>query len=332
MLNISRNHKSLALTSFIVFVLLSTLIAIVPATQMQNSVQPLSRAIDLTPQERNGLHTYIEEGCVACHTQQVRNIEMDAIWGDRPSLPSDYYYSKKRMGLWRQSPSLLGSERTGPDLTNVGKRQPSLEWHLIHLYNPRIVVSESVMAPYPWLFKEVWKAQSTDIKVNVPKKFLRDTSKIVVATDKVLNLVAYLQSLKQVDPTFEINDFIPSSRKEKFAENNVLDAELDGKALYIQNCATCHQPSGMGLAGAFPPLKGSTIVNDKNYELMVKIILMGYDARTDYGVMPGLGEQLSDAEIAAIVNYERNSWGNEAPRVAKSDIKRIRDFENAINQ
>lgn len=121
MFNMSENHRSLALTSFVVFVLLSTIIAIVPAVQMQQSVQPLSKAKDLTTQERDGLHTYIAEGCVSCHSQQVRNIEMDKIWGDRPSLPSDYYYSKQRMGIWRQSPSLLGSERTGPDLTNVGK-------------------------------------------------------------------------------------------------------------------------------------------------------------------------------------------------------------------
>src|SRR5690606_38982328 len=103
---------------------------------------------------QRGLHIYIREGCVACHTQQVRNIEMDNVWGDRPSMPADYYYSKKRMDVWRQSPSLLGSERTGPDLTHVGSRQPSLDWHLLHLYNPRLVVGESVMPGYPWLFEE----------------------------------------------------------------------------------------------------------------------------------------------------------------------------------
>lgn len=332
MFNLSKNHQSLAFTSFVVFVCLSTLIAVVPAVQMQNSVQPLSKARDLSPQERDGLHTYIAEGCVACHTQQVRNIEMDAVWGDRPSLPSDYYYSKQRMSLWQQSPSLLGSERTGPDLSNVGKRQPSEDWHLIHLFNPRVVVKESVMPPYPWLYKEVWKVGASDVKVNIPKKFLRDTTKAIVATQKALNLVRYLQSLQQVDPTFEVADFIPSAQTEEFVENSGVDAELDGKALYIQNCAACHQPSGEGLAGAFPPLKGSTIVNAEDYELMVRIILQGYDARSEYGVMPALGAQLDDAEIAAIVNYERNSWGNEATRVVKGDIKRIRDFVEALNQ
>jgi len=332
MFNLSKNHNSLVSTSFVVFVFLSVFIAIVPAFEMQNSVQPLSKAKDLTKAERAGLHTYIAEGCVACHTQQVRNIEMDEVWGDRPSLPSDYYYSKKRIDIWRQSPSLLGSERTGPDLTNVGKRQPSEDWHLIHLYNPRIVVGESVMPPYPWLFREVFKAGENDIKVNVPKKYLSDTSKTIIATEDALNLVKYLQSLKQVDPRFDVEDFIPSSRTEAFVENTIEESELDGKALYIKNCSACHQPSGEGLAGAFPPLKGSSIVLDENYELMVKIILQGYDARSEYGVMPALAEQLNDAEVAAIVNYERNSWGNEAPRVTKDDIKRIRDFVNALNQ
>ena len=142
MLNLSNNHESLALTAFTVFFILSVLIAVVPAVQMQDSVRPLPRAEDLTAEERAGLYTYISEGCVACHTQQVRNIEMDAVWGDRPSLPSDYYYSKQRIDFWRQAPSILGSERTGPDLTNVGKRQASEDWHLILVLPIHLVLSQ----------------------------------------------------------------------------------------------------------------------------------------------------------------------------------------------
>jgi cytochrome c oxidase cbb3-type subunit 2 len=71
------------------------------------------------------LNVYVAEGCIGCHTQQVRNIEMDKAWGSTgPSMPSDYFYSKQRHGhLAARRPSLLGSERTGPDLTNVGVRQ-----------------------------------------------------------------------------------------------------------------------------------------------------------------------------------------------------------------
>src|SRR5699024_7809009 len=121
---------------------------------------------------------------------------MDNVWGDRPSIPSDYYYSKQRLDIWRQSPSLLGSERTGPDLTNVGKRQPGDQWHLLHLYNPRIVVEESVMPAYPWLFEHQEKPSKEAITVDIPHTFKKGQG-TVVATEDALNLVAYLKSLKQ---------------------------------------------------------------------------------------------------------------------------------------
>src|SRR5690554_2537102 len=144
MFNINSNHKNLTSIAATVFILLSFVIAISPANKLSNT-QPLPSMKPLNENEKKGLKLYVSENCVACHTQQVRNIEMDQIWGDRPSLASDYYYSKHRLDFWRQSPSLLGSERTGPDLTNVGNRQAAKEWHLIHLYNPRIVVKESIM-------------------------------------------------------------------------------------------------------------------------------------------------------------------------------------------
>lgn len=329
---LSSNHKRLSLVSLVVFALLSLFIAVIPAVNIQHSVDPLSQAKDLSVSERNGLATYIAEGCVACHTQQVRGIEMDEIWGGRPSLPSDYYYSKQRLGFWRQTPSLLGSERTGPDLTDVGRRQPSDDWHYIHLYNPRIVVEESIMPAYPWLFKEVYRADSTDLILKVPQRFKRDSLKTVIATDKAKDLVTYLKSLKQIDPRFLYDDFIPSSKKETTNKDGLVETVFDGKALYKQFCASCHQTSGEGLAGAFPSLKGSSIVLDENPELMVRIILQGYDARTEYGVMPAFADILEDGEIAAIVNYEKNSWGNEATILKEEEVNRIRKFVNAINQ
>jgi len=257
---------------------------------------------------------------------------MDEMWGGRPSLPSDYYYSKQRQSFWQQTPSLLGSERTGPDLTDVGRRQASEDWHYIHMYNPRIVVKESIMPAYPWLFREVYKADSTDLVLQVPNKFKKDSLKTVVATKKAKDLIAYLTSLKQVDPTFIYDDFIPSSREEIIDENGLVSTAYDGKALYKQFCASCHQTSGEGLPGAFPPLKGSSIVLDENPEFMTRVILQGYDARSEYGVMPPFADILNDGEIAAIMNYERNSWGNKAELIDEAEVKRVRDFVNALNQ
>lgn len=335
MLNFHKNHQNLALTAGAVFVALSILIAILPAFQMQET-EPIPDQKPLTAQQEKGLAVYVKENCMACHTQQVRNIEMDKMWGDRPSIPSDYYFSKKRMDIWRQSPSLLGSERTGPDLTNIGKRQSSEDWHLLHLYNPRAVVSESVMPSYPWLFKVV---DSTLVKpdekvVAVPQEFFNKKGKKVVAREEALLLVEYLKSLKQTDlPGGDIADFIPALRKiqEEGMQGGSGGGKPDGANLYKQTCAACHQDNGKGVAGAFPPLAGSKIVTDKDPETLIRIILQGYNSRPDYGVMPPFADMLTDAEIAAIATHERSSWGNSADEVTEEDVKKIREFvENEL--
>lgn len=334
MINFDKDHRGLVNTLLTVFVILSIGVAIVPAFQMQDN-EPLPEAEPLTPVERAGLKSYISEGCVACHSQQVRNIEMDDMWGSRPSIPSDYYYSKQRLDFWRQSPSLLGSERTGPDLTNIGQRQPSLEWHLLHLYNPRSVVEASVMPAYPWLFEEKAEPAGDDVVVNVPDEFLKDPGKKIVATEEVLQLVAYLQSLKQVDlggknPV----EFIPSK---KLKVDDELPAsggkpKIDGAALYSNTCASCHQQDGSGLKGAFPPLAGSSIVTDEDPEMLIEVILRGYDARDEYAVMPAFADQLTDEQIAAIANHERSSWGNNATPISAEQVKKIREFVKTLNQ
>src|SRR5690606_21663122 len=199
MINFHKDHANLVNVSLVVFAVLSTGIAVAPALSMQEENAPLPDMPVMTDQERSGLAIYVAEGCVACHTQQVRNIEMDKTWGPRPSIPSDYYYSKQRMNVWQQSPSLLGSERTGPDLTNVGARQAGEQWHLLHLYDPRLVVKGSIMPRYGWLFEEVDSASvAPEQKVlPVPAERLSGASNIVVATQRANDLVAYLLSLKQ---------------------------------------------------------------------------------------------------------------------------------------
>lgn len=330
MLNFHKDHKKLVIIAGAVFIALSTLVAILPAFQMQET-EPIPEQKALTANEQRGLRVFVSENCMACHTQQVRNIEMDNVWGNRPSIPSDYYYSKQRIDVWRQSPSLLGSERTGPDLTNIGKRQPSEDWHLLHLYNPRAVVSASVMPSYPWLFQEVDSTaiREDDKVVAVPKEYLNKPGKKIIASYDALRLVDYLKSLQQTElPGGVVNDFIPALRKiqtEGMGGDKQAGA-LDGGKLFSQTCAACHQETGKGVPGAFPPLDGSKVVNDVDPKLLISIIIQGYDALPNYGVMPPLGDQLSDAEIAAITTHERSSWGNDAPPVTEEDVAKIRQY------
>ncbi len=333
MLNLHTDHRSLVTISLLGFLILSLGVAVLPAYQSQNNTEPLPQMEPMSEAEIRGLRIFIREGCVACHTQQVRNIEMDQTWGSRPSIPSDYYYSKQRMGFWQQSPSVLGSERTGPDLTNAGMRQPSIDWHLLHLYNPRIVVPESIMPSYPWLFEDKINPAKEEKTLTIPAEF-KEQGVEIVPRRAALDLVAYLQSLKQAPLASQQPEFIQSTHKKLEASQNSVNQDLpslpDGKNLYLATCSACHQADGSGVPGAFPALAGSAVINNQDPQMLIRIVLQGYDARPDFAQMPGFADQLSDEEIAAIINYERSSWDNNAPAVTVYDVKNIR--ESIMNQ
>lgn len=321
------NHKNLYWSALSLFVGLSLMVAIMPAINNQRNNAPLPNSVALSQDAIKGKQAYIANGCVACHTQQVRNVDMDKIWGSRPGIPADYARIK-RTDVWRNTATLMGSERTGPDLTNVGNRQPSLAWNLLHLYQPRAVVDGSVMPAYPWLFEIKKELGKNDVEVKLPEKYSKGVHGKIVATKEALQLVAYLQSLKQVDlPTgVKPAEFLYKQEEKPLAKQGANDLP-DGKALYTQNCSSCHQANGEGMPGAFPSLKGSPIVNGDDLDLYVNIIMLGYDARPEYATMNavGLDNNLSAADIAAIINYERSSWGNKGKKVTADDVKKIQD-------
>lgn len=329
-MEIYNNHKRLYIAAAVMFLALTLYAALIPAYRAQEDNSPLPNSKPLTQQETLGKAVFVKEGCIACHTQQVRNVDMDKVWGERPSVAADYARNT-RTDVWRNTANLLGSERTGPDLTNIGNRQPSKEWNLIHLYNPRSVVGQSIMPAYPWLFEVKDVAAVADVTVQVPEEYRKNIKGDIVATEDALNLVAYLQSLKQVSlpdgkpipkflyPKQATPDLVGMSSKDEPA--------LDGASLYAANCQSCHQANGEGLPGAFPPLKGSSIVLDPDPKTMITIIMKGYNGRAKEGFaeMPPIGtnNNLKPEEIAAIVSHERTSWGNNAKKVTVDEVKAI---------
>lgn len=330
------NHKKLFGTATLFFVGLTLLVAIIPALNIQKNNAVLPDSEPLSADAIKGKALYIANGCIGCHTQQVRNVDMDKVWGSRPSIAADYA-GDHRQDVWRNTATLMGSERTGPDLTNIGNRQASKDWHLVHLFNPRIVVAQSIMPAYPWLFEIKNVPAKYDVIVNVPPQYLGGDTGKVVATKEALQLVAYLLSLKQTklpDGT-ATPDFL-YKRKAQAAGNGTGSNELNGVALYTANCQSCHQESGEGLKGAFPPLKGSKVVNDENPELMVNIIMNGYTGREKegFGPMPAVGtmNNLTAEEITAIMNHEKSSWGNESKKVSAKEIKKIMEAVKAAPQ
>jgi cytochrome c oxidase subunit 2 len=84
------------------------------------------------------------------------------------------------------------------------------------------------------------------------------------------------------------------------------DLAAKGEKIYAANCAACHQATGKGVAGAFPALDGSKIVNGPA-DAQIALLLNGKTGTA----MPSW-KQLSDADIAAVITYTRNSWGNHS--------------------
>lgn len=104
----------------------------------------------------------------------------------------------------------------------------------------------------------------------------------------------------------------------------------DGAKIYRNVCMACHQQTGVGVAGAFPPLAGSEWVNG-DAKIPAKIILHGLQGAIEVkgatynGVMPAFGEQLKDEEIAAVVSYVRSQWGNSASPLSAGEVTELRE-------
>lgn len=186
-MSLHTQHRQLVGLAAVVFLILSLIIAVLPALEAERT-PPLAGIVRADSGVDHGRYLYLQEGCGYCHTQFVRDLPVDAPYG-RGSVPGDYAL---------EDPPLLGTQRTGPDLSNVGVRQPSDIWNLIHLYNPRAVVGNSVMPGYPWYFLEKDVAADGDVVVPVPDGFKPD-GKVIVATEDAVDIVRYLQSLKQVE-------------------------------------------------------------------------------------------------------------------------------------
>lgn len=178
--------------AMVTFAFAVTALVVIPYLQVRDVPAPEGLK-PYTTAELRGRASYIANGCMYCHSQQPRDPSFgpDAKrgWG-RASVPGDYVYDR---------PHLLGSMRTGPDLFNIGVRQPSRDWQLGHLYQPRAYVEGSIMPSFPYLFDVKDKADPDEVEVHLPPAY-QPPGKVVVATPEALDLVKYLGALKHEYP------------------------------------------------------------------------------------------------------------------------------------
>lgn len=106
-------------------------------------------------------------------------------------------------------------------------------------------------------------------------------------------------------------------------------AMVAGKNIYADRCSACHTPSGMGQEGLFPRLADSALINQPNATSLIRVVLAGSrpvatDSKPTAPSMPSFDANMSDTDVANVLTYIRNSWGNAAAPVSASDVKDLR--------
>ena len=290
---------------------------------------------------QQGAKEYASLGCVTCHTQQVRRVEtgfdVERGWGLRPSVPRDYVLQKH---------VLLGNSRIGPDLANLGLRDYSDEWLHQHIFEPQSLVPTSLCPPSPFLYTEVGEESESLITITNEEDASDRYIKPTIRADR---LVAYLQSLKQdyelpeisflkTEEEDEVEAVVSVAEKSTDAPKWLQDQIDQGKEVYMKAatgggmCFTCHQANGEGLVGQFPPLAGSDwvlgskdrLIKISMYGLMGEIEVNGVkynNVMAPPGIPPG---SLTDEQIANVLTYIRNDWGNSASAVSPEEVATVR--------
>jgi len=109
----------------------------------------------------------------------------------------------------------------------------------------------------------------------------------------------------------------------------VLDPATLGKRVFTTNCIVCHQTTGLGLPGIYPPLAGSEWAQGPE-DRIIRIVLDGLSGPITVkggqfnNAMPTFGAMLKDEQIADVLTYVRSEWGNKAPPVSPDKVKEIR--------
>jgi cytochrome c oxidase cbb3-type subunit 2 len=244
-----------------------------------------------TPQEAAGRKLYIANGCVYCHSQSIRSID----WGlgaERIAQAGDYI---------EDHPILLGSERTGPDLSQEGGEHPD-DWHSAHFINPRYTRPNSIMPAFEFL-----------------------------GTENLIRLTGYVQSLGMADADrrmdrqrhwkaaavkgYEdgpdanvkwLNEQIPQGWRDIPNPYPTTDAGLArGHKIYQDFCLGCHGPVGDGMGPAqpylYPPPFNFTIL--KNREITGGILYYQIMNGITGTAMPYFKRELESEKIWDVGNY-----------------------------
>ncbi|AOB31414.1 peptidase S41 [Bordetella sp. H567] len=183
----------LMIIATIVVVSMAGLVQIIPLFYQHSTTQAEPGIEPYSPLRLMGRDIYIREGCVGCHSQQVRMLQSEVQRYGPYSTAGESVFDH---------PFLWGSKRTGPDLARIGERY-SDAWHREHLRDPRAVVPESNMPAYPWLRTTSLAGQNVADRMRALRQLgvpytdqnIADGPKALEGKNEEDALVAYLQGL-----------------------------------------------------------------------------------------------------------------------------------------
>ncbi len=241
--------------------------------------------------EAAGRKLYMANGCVYCHSQSIRSIDWD-LGAERIAQTGDYVADR---------PILLGSARTGPDLSQEGGEHPD-DWHLAHFTNPRYTRPSSIMPPFAYLGRDKISAltvyvQSLGLK-NADRRIERQR------TWKEKAIQAY-----EAGPEENVK-WLHSNVPEGWRNiTNPYPTTVVGLArahvIYQNNCLGCHGPIGDGMGPAqpyiYPPPLNFTILKGRGISggILYYQIMNGITGTA----MPYFKRELESEKIWDVGNY-----------------------------
>ena len=293
---------SLLILGVIVFV-----VVILPyATRIQ---APSDIFRNRTAQEADGRLIYIANGCVYCHSQSVRSVD----WGlgaERIAQAGDYIKDK---------PILLGSERTGPDLSQEGGEHPD-DWHVAHFTNPRNTSPLSIMPAFAFLGKDNIHKLTTYVQ----SLGLHDADRRTQRQQfwKKETIEAFESG--PVDNVKWLHGHVPEGWRNVPNPYPTTDAGLArGHKIFQDFCLGCHSPIGDGMGPAqqylYPPPLNFTILKDRGISggILYYQIMNGITGTA----MPYFKRALESEKIWDVGNFVAVNFINESD--ANSEPKGI---------
>ncbi len=244
-----------------------------------------------TPEEQAGRAIYIANGCVYCHSQSIRSID----WGhgaERIAQAGDYV---------QDQPILLGSQRTGVDLSQEGGEHPD-DWHLAHFINPRFTRPNSIMPPFKWLGMEEIKTLTRYVQ----GLGFKQADRRMARQDRWKKEAVKAYEAGPRANAKWLAEIVPEGWRRLPNPYPTTEAGLArGHVIYQQFCIGCHGPIGDGMGPAqpwiYPPPLNFTILKGEDISggILYYQIMNGITGTA----MPYFKRELESQKIWEVGNY-----------------------------